>query len=147
MRVLWPALVICLLSLTPQEPAAANQIGVVSGVVVDQENGVIPGATVTLRAGERFERTAITNVRGEFRFENVPSGSYALEASLPGFVSLTTAVTVADQPLAPLRLALKIGTMQETVTVAAATPLLQAASGFGTGQGRNRCFLRRATPC
>ena len=54
MRVLAPALVICLISLTPQEVRTINQVGVVAGVVVDGGGGVIPGATVTLRADERL---------------------------------------------------------------------------------------------
>ena len=76
MRVFAPALVICLLSFLAQQSRPATpveQVGVVAGVVVDPAAAVIPGATVTLRSGQRVERTVSTNSNGEFRFENVAS--------------------------------------------------------------------------
>ena len=124
MRVLAPALVICLLAFAPLQPRATNEVGVIAGVVVDTLGAVIPGATVTLRAGQRPERSvvfnarsAVTNARGEFRFEKVPSGTYEIDVALSGFTTLTTGVTVGEKALAPLRLAIAVGAVQESVTV------------------------------
>ena len=97
---------ICLLSFLAQQTRPATpveQVGVVAGVVVDSGGGILPGVTVTLRSGQRVERTVTTSSTGEFRFENVPPGSYVVEAALPGFVNLTTGVTVGGTGLKPLR--------------------------------------------
>jgi Ca-activated chloride channel family protein len=96
---------------------APNEVGVVSGVVVDTVGAVIPGATVALRVGQRVEYTMVTNGRGEFRFEKVRPGTYQLQVVLAGFSTLTTRVTVGGKALAPLRLALTMSGLQETVTV------------------------------
>ncbi len=54
---------------------------VLSGIVVDASGASIAGAQVT--AAE--QRTTQTNERGEFRFENLPAGSYRLEIRMQGF--------------------------------------------------------------
>ena len=147
MRVLAPALVICLISLTPQEVRTINQVGVVAGVVVDGGGGVIPGATVTLRADERLDRTTLTNERGEFRFENVEQGTYELQVSLEGFSTLAIPVTVGSIALKPLRLVLQIGGVQETVTVSADSPLLQTSTmAMQGGPGIQALSGRGRTP-
>ena len=74
------ALVLC--------PAAAlaRQEGSITGAVMDDTKGVLPGATVTaasLETGRSF--TAVTNERGEFRIPGVPAGRYKVQAELSGF--------------------------------------------------------------
>ena len=54
--------------------------GRITGVVTDNAGGVLPGVTVTLRGPERH--TTVTNDRGEFAFENLVSGKYAIRATL-----------------------------------------------------------------
>jgi Ca-activated chloride channel homolog len=125
MRVLAPALVICLLSFASfasQQSTPPTRAGVISGTVVDAGGAVMPGATVSLRIGQRVERTTVTDARGEFRFENVNAGSYEIDVALAGFTSLTTKVVLSEKGLPPLRLTLVAGGVQETVTVAADTP-------------------------
>jgi len=117
MRVLWPALVICLLGFASQQPGSVNEVGVVSGVVVDTAGGVIPGATVSLRIGQRVEQTVVTNARGEFRFEKVRAATYEIDVSLSGFTTLTLKVTVGQKGLTPLRLVLMTGALEERVIV------------------------------
>ena len=147
MRVLAPALVICLISLTPQEVRTINQVRVVAGVVVDGGGGVIPGATVTLRADERLERTTLTNERGEFRFENVEQGTYELQVSLEGFSTLAIPVSIGPIALKPLRLVLQIGGVQETVRVSADSPLLQTSTmAMQGGPGIQALSGRSRTP-
>jgi Ca-activated chloride channel homolog len=140
MRMLAPALVICLLSLNEQELPTVNEVGVVTGVVVDVQGGVIPGAVVTLRASQRVERTMVTNERGVFRFDKVPQGTYQLEAALSGFTTRTIPVTVGAKPLGALRLALEVSGLAETVMVSSATALLQTSSSTAQG-GPDRYLL------
>ena len=128
MRAFWPALVICLLGFVQQQARSTNEVGVISGIVVDAAGAAISGATVTLRAGQRVERSMVTNNRGEFRFEKVSSGSYQIDVALSGFSTLTTRLTVGDTALAPLRLTLRLGAVQESVSARAESPLIDAAS-------------------
>ena len=131
MRVFAPALVICLLSFLAQQTRPATpveQVGVVAGIVVDTSGGVIPGATVTLRSGQGVERSTVTGSNGEFRFESVAQGAYDLDVALPGFKKLTAKVTVGESRLNPLRLILEASALQETVTVTAETPRVDAMS-------------------
>src|SRR5688572_29251347 len=58
--------------------------GRVTGVVTDTGGGLIPGTTITLRSGES-ERTAVTDAKGAFSFNDLPPGRYAAVASLQGF--------------------------------------------------------------
>jgi len=139
MRVFAPALVICLLSFLAQQTRPATpveQVGVIAGIVVDSGGGILPGVTVTLRSGQRVERTVTTSSTGEFRFENVPPGSYVVEAALPGFVNLTASVTVGGTGLKPLRLTLQVSALQEAVTVTAETPRVDAMSANTKRAGR-----------
>jgi Ca-activated chloride channel family protein len=131
MRVFAPALVICLLSLFAQQTRPATPVepvGVIAGVVVDSSGGIIPGATVTLRVGQRVERTTTTSSTGEFRFANVAPGTYDLTVSLPGFVNLTTKITVGPSGMKPLRLVLEIGSLQERVSVSAESAKVDSSS-------------------
>jgi Ca-activated chloride channel family protein len=134
MRVLAPSLLIFLLSFVPQQLPGVTAPGVVSGTVVDSVGAVIPGARVTLRAKDCPDRTAVTNVRGEFRFEAVPQGEYELEVVLDGFQTLTVSVRVGITALSPLRLTMEVGALSETVMVTADNPMLQA-SVAATGGG------------
>ena len=65
--------------------AYAQQASVV-GVVSDETKSVLPGVSVTAidqAAGIRL--SAVSNERGEYRFQNVPPGKYTLQAELSGF--------------------------------------------------------------
>ena len=64
-------------------PAATAQVqsGTVSGVVQDQQGGVLPGVTVTLAGSDRT-LTFVTGEDGRYRFLNVPPGTYKVTAEL-----------------------------------------------------------------
>ena len=68
-RLLLAVSVLCALTV----PAYA-QTGTVSGTVVDESGGVVPGATVTL-TGPGSRATMITGSSGEYRFANVAAGT------------------------------------------------------------------------
>ena len=57
-----------------------------SGAVVDESKGVLPGATVTatdVKTGRQF--TDVTTARGEYRLVGLPAGRYDLRSELEGF--------------------------------------------------------------
>ena len=62
---------------------AQVQSGDISGTVKDEQGGVLPGVTVTLE-GNGPSRTFVTEGDGQYRFLNVPPGTYKLTAALTG---------------------------------------------------------------
>ena len=66
-------------------PAAAQSLtGTITGRVLDQQGGALPGASVTV-TGKTGSQTQVTDARGEFRFVGLSIGSYSVRAELPGF--------------------------------------------------------------
>ena len=66
-------------------PAAAQSLtGTITGRVLDQQGGALPGANVTV-TGKTGSQTQVTDARGEFRFVGLSVGNYSVRAELPGF--------------------------------------------------------------
>ncbi len=95
--------------------------GAVEGVVTDADAKTVPGVTVELRdADTGYMRTAVTDERGRFSAPAMPVGSYALEATLPGFSPARrtgVVVSVGHTETVPLRLS--VAGVSEAVTVQA----------------------------
>ena len=64
---------------------AQNQNFTLEGKVLDPAGAVIVGANVSLQnaAGRKLETVSDSN--GSYKFENIPSGTYQIEAAAPGF--------------------------------------------------------------
>jgi hypothetical protein len=100
----------------------------VSGRVVDAQNGVLPGATVTLRQREtNATRTTKTDREGRFRFTYLKVGAYDLLVQLSGFADLHRSLTLSAGAAYELPLKLSLATVDTTVTVTAETPLVETA--------------------
>lgn len=114
------ALIAALLLLAGAASANAQTLtGTITGHVLDEQGGVLPGATVTL-TGKTGSQTQVTNMNGEFRFVGLDVGSYSVKAELQGFrpraeenLDVTIGKTI------DLKLALGVGGMSETVEVTA----------------------------
>lgn len=63
--------------------AGANSI--LKGVVSDPSGAAIPGASITLSAGEGFVKVTNSDAEGKFTIPNVPSGKYTIRVSSTGF--------------------------------------------------------------
>ncbi len=116
--------------------------GVLSGVVTDADNAVLPGVTVEavhIDTGTRY--SGQTGGDGQFSFQNVRPGPYVVSASLEGFhpQEITDSiVTLGETTVLSFRLELE--TVTETVTVVGeSNPLITPsrtgnASNISTGQ-------------
>ena len=63
-----------------------SSTGSISGTVVDQNNAVISGATVTAKnTATGFVRTATTNSTGLYRLVDIPTGRYDVTIDAPNF--------------------------------------------------------------
>ena len=100
---LWPVAVLCVLA---GFPAAAQQMGGISGMVLDAEfGGGIPQARVRLI---ELDRQQATEDDGHFVFENVAPGSYTLMIAKSGYERLVRSrVVVVPGRVADVRAELK----------------------------------------
>jgi hypothetical protein len=70
---------ILVLALSPRLLAAQGSTATLGGVVRDEQNLVVPGATVTVAGTESsFSRTAMTTAEGGFDFPGLLPGEYLL---------------------------------------------------------------------
>lgn len=85
------------LALVASGVSAQTLTGTISGRIVDQQGGMLPGVTVTA-TGKAGAVTQVTNARGEYRFLGLNPGVYEIKAEMQGF-----------RPKAQPRLELSIG--------------------------------------
>jgi len=122
MRCITAALALLLLAGAPA--LAQVQGGTVSGVAKDQQGGVLPGVTATL-TGVDATRTFVTEAAGEFRFLDLAPGPYRLSLGLAGFQTVVRDNLIVEVGRnVDLALVLKVAPVAETVTVVAATPIV-----------------------
>jgi hypothetical protein len=107
-------------------PAIA-QAQTIAGVVRDASGAVLPGVTVEASSPALIEkvRTAVTEGSGQYRLDSLVAGTYSVTYTLPGFstvkregVEVQTGVTVT------LNADLRVGGIQETITVSGETPVV-----------------------
>jgi hypothetical protein len=110
---------------------AQTSTGNIYGTVTDSSGAPLPGVTVNINAGG-MQQTFVTESDGAFRFLRLAPGRYRVTASLEGMGGVTRDVDVSIGANAdiPLRIAPSVS---ETVTVTAATPLIDARE-MGTGE-------------
>jgi hypothetical protein len=66
--------------------AQTLESGQLRGIVYDESQAVVPGATVTLRNVETgLTRTGVTGDTGTYNFAQIPTGTYELVVELSGF--------------------------------------------------------------
>ncbi|MEP7310753.1 MAG: carboxypeptidase regulatory-like domain-containing protein [Acidobacteriota bacterium] len=115
------------IALLPAGAFAQGQTGSIAGSVKDTTGAVLPGVTVEAASPALIEkvRTAVTDGQGAYRIPDLRPGVYSVTFTLPGFstvrregIELTTAFT------ANVVAEMKVGTVQETVTVTGESPIV-----------------------
>ena len=121
-----------LLLLTVFVPAALAQEGAsIIGQVTDGSGGVLPGVTVTATspALQVREMTVVSDERGEYRLTPLPIGMYSVLYTLSGFQSLKRdGIRLTVGFVAKLDVSLQVGSVEETVTVSGASPIVDVTS-------------------
>jgi hypothetical protein len=123
--IVWVVLIIVCGCAAP----ALGQLGAASltGSVTDTQNAAIPGVTVTARSPALIggSEVLVTEANGAYRFPSLPPGTYSLTLELAGFQSVTRSniVLLANQTLT-VDAQLQPASVQETVTVTAASPVI-----------------------
>ncbi len=127
-RALRPMLV-ALVSLLV--PSAAYAQAVITGVVRDASGGVLPGATVEAASPVLIEkvRSVVTDANGQYRIVNLRPGTYTVTATLQGFTSLKReGIELSGTFVATVNLDLKVGSLEETITVTGESPIVDVQS-------------------
>jgi hypothetical protein len=101
----------------------------VYGDVKDQQSAALPGATVTLTsAATGATRATVTNETGSYRFVALTPGGYSLKVEIAGFrTAVRDKLQLAVDTATKLDVVLELGSVAETVEVAAAAPLLNTS--------------------
>ena len=110
--------------------ASAQATGELAGRVTDESGGVLPGVAVTATQTDTgFSRTVTTNEGGGWVMPNMPTGPYRLEVMLQGFRTyVQTGIVLQVGGTPTLNAVLGVGSLEETVSVEAAAPLVDVRS-------------------
>ncbi|OFW38662.1 MAG: hypothetical protein A3J28_09140 [Acidobacteria bacterium RIFCSPLOWO2_12_FULL_60_22] len=109
--------------------------GAILGVVRDQTGAVLPGTSMQVTHQETGRaRTVVTDSGGRYRVPALELGTYTVQATLAGFRSVVrTGVSLTVGMEAEVNLAMEVGAVTESVTVAADAGLVQTTSAQLSG--------------
>ena len=111
--------------------AAFAQTSGISGDVKDTSGAVLPGVTVEVSSPALIERTrsATTDGAGRFSITNLRTGTYSVTFTLPGFNTVKRdGIELTSDFTATISTEMKVGAIEETITVAAESPLVDVQS-------------------
>lgn len=102
----------------------------VFGTVTDPSGSAVPKASVTVSHQQMGGSwTATTNAQGEFTLTFLPAGTYTIVTRATGFKEWrNTSVELAGGQELRLKYELQLGSLNESVTVSAETPLINTAN-------------------
>lgn len=108
----------------------ASSTGTIQGRVTDSQGAVLPGVTVTATSPSAIgSQTTVTSETGNYRFPAVPPGQYELTFELAGFNSLKrSGISISLGFTANVNVELALATLQETVTVSGASPVIDTTA-------------------
>ena len=118
------------LTLAAATASAQTSTGTILGGIKDAQGAVVPGATVTAtNLGTQFSRSVVTDQAGEYALRLLPVGNYMVVVTMPGFKNFTqTGIVLEVGRNARVDATIELGTVNESVTVAGDSPLVDTAS-------------------
>src|SRR5712691_5846053 len=113
--------------VAPSAWAQLSTASGIAGVVKDASGAVLPGVTVEAASPALIEkvRAVVTDGEGRYNIVGLPSGTYSVTFTLPGFnTTKRDGIVLTAGFTAPLNVELRVGSLEETVTVTGASPLV-----------------------
>ena len=122
---------LCVFILTPRSVQAQEFRATISGTVTDPSGAVVPGAQVTVReTSTGAVARATSDGAGQYVVPFLLPGDYTITVKAAGFKTLVRAgIRLQAQEHPEINLKLTVGQATQTVTVTAATPLLDQENG------------------
>ena len=124
------ALVAVALTLVGSSLYAQQGTAELRGGIVDQQNAVLPGVSITVRNQDTgMFRETISNADGTYFVAALPPGVYEIRASLTGFRPYArTGIRLEVGTTTTVPVALEVGGLEQAVTVTAQAPLVDITS-------------------
>ena len=131
-RGAWHVVRACaLLALVTLLPGVVHAQSSIAGTIRDASGAVLPGVTVEAASAVLIEkvRSATSDGTGQYRITELPPGTYTVTISLPGFTTVKReAVEVSGVGVITLNADMRVGDVQETITVTGETPIVDVQS-------------------
>jgi len=112
-------------------PAAARAQSAIAGTVKDTSGAVLPGVTVEASSDVLIEKTrsVTTDGSGNYKIVDLRPGAYVVTFTLPGFQTVRREnVDLPSEFTATINADMKVGAVEETITVTAASPVVDVQS-------------------
>ena len=112
-------------------PSTAFAQAAITGVVKDASGGVLPGVTVEAASPVLIEkvRSVVSDDSGQYRIIDLRPGTYSVTFSLPGFSTVKRdGIELSGTFVATVNGDLKVGALEETITVTGETPIVDVQS-------------------
>ncbi len=125
------AAMVCVMVL----PAIARAQSAIGGVVKDTSGAVLPGVTVEVASDVLIEKTksVSTDGQGQYKIVDLRPGVYMVTFSLQGFNTFKReALELPSNFTATINAEMKVGALEESVTVSGASPVVDVQSNAKT---------------
>src|SRR5262249_55921184 len=112
-------------------PAAARAQSAIAGTVKDTSGAVLPGVTVEASSDVLIEKTrsVTTDGNGNYKIVDLRPDTYVVVFTLPGFQTIRREnVELPSEFTATINADLKVGSVEETITVTATSPVVDVTS-------------------
>src|SRR5687767_6320797 len=122
--------ILVVISLAVVPSAAFAQASIV-GTARDASGAVLPGVTVEASSPALIEKTraVATNGVGQYSIQDLRPGTYSVSFSLPGFGTVKRdGIELTGSFIATVNADLRVGGVQETVTVTGEAPVVDVTS-------------------
>ena len=122
---------VCTLACALFFPALAFAQATIAGAVKDATGALLPGVTVEAASPALIEkvRSVVTDGAGQYRIVDLRPGSYSVTFTLPGFNTFKRdGIELTGSFTATVDAEMKLGSVEETITVSSTDPNLSSAS-------------------
>ena len=116
-------------------PATARAQSAIAGVVKDTSGAILPGVTVEAASDALIEKTrsVVSDGQGQYKIVDLRPGTYIVTFSLPGFQTIKReGLELPSAFTATINADMKVGGLEESVTVSGASPVVDVQSTVHT---------------